>query len=202
MASPCRRADPHPKQQQHRRHRHAAEDTHGDIAPAPAGALNPPIKHRRPDRAADIIAAGRDGHRQAAIAVEPVRGLRHQRRERRRGPEADQEMNQNELPQRGRKPAADVGQRQDRGAEPDRHDDPEAIGDLAGRDTAETKAEHQEGKGQRDIAAGRAEFGLDHRKHDHHRPHADAADRADHQREREPDPCLTGVGGEKRRICR
>ena len=72
----------------------AAENADGDMGGAPAGRLHAPIDQRRPDRAADIIAAGDDGHRQPAIALEPVRGLRHQRREGRRGAEPDQEMHQ------------------------------------------------------------------------------------------------------------
>jgi hypothetical protein len=53
-------------------------------------------------------------------------------------------------------------------------------------------------KGQRYRPARRAEFSLDHRKHDHDRPHPGAADRADQQRERKPHPGLTGVGREWR----
>ena len=57
------------------------------------------------------------------------------------------------------------------------------------------KPEHGQGKGQRHRAAGGAEFGLHHRQHHHDRPHADAADRADQQRKREPHPGLARVQG-------
>jgi hypothetical protein len=153
-------------------------------------ALDSPIDDLRPDRPADIIAAGDNGHRETTIAVEPVRGLRHQRAEGRGCPEPDQDMHRNELPQRGRKSGENVSQPKEADAERHRHHDAEPIGDLAGGDAAETEADHGQGKGQRYRAPGRAEFGLHHRQHHNHRPHPDAADRADQDGQRKPHPRL------------
>ena len=41
---------------------------------------------------------------------------------------------------------------------------------------------------------------LHHRQHHHHRPHPDASDGTDQQRQRKPHPCLTRVGDEGGRI--
>ncbi len=163
---------------------------------APAGRLDSPIHQRRPDRAADIIAAGDDGHGKAAIAFEPVRGLGHQRAESGRSPQPDQKMHRDELPQRAGKAGGHIGRTQENDAERYRRHDAEAIGDLAGGDAAEPETEHGERKGQRHRAARRPEFGLDRGEHDHDRPHADAADRADHKRQREPHPGLGRVRNE------
>ena len=137
-----------------------------------------------------------------AIALEPVRGLRHQRRERRRGPEPDQEMDRDELPER-----ASTARRRYRPAPESRCRAPIAVTMpkrsviLPVSDAAEAEAEHREGKGQRDRAAGGAELGLHHRQHNHDRPHADAADRADQHGQRKPHPGLTRVGNEGGWIC-
>ena len=146
---------------------------------APAHRLDAVVDQRRPDRAADVIAAGGDGDREPAVAVEPVRGLRHQRPEGGRRGQPDRKMHQDELPDRGRHPRDDIAQAQNADAEPDRGDDAVAVGDLAGQHRAGTEPEHHQRKGQRGGAAARGEFGLHHRKRDHHRPHADAAERAD-----------------------
>jgi hypothetical protein len=146
---------------------------------APADRLHAPVQDRWPDRAADVVAAGGDRDRKAAIAIEPVRGFRHQRTEGRGRTETDGEMHRNELPDRRRQACADVTEPENADPEPDRGDDAVAIGDLSGQHAAGTEAEHDQGKGQRRGATGRGELRLDHRQRHHHRPHPDAAERTD-----------------------
>jgi hypothetical protein len=117
-------------------------------------------------------------------------------------------MHQDELPDRRGHPRADISQAQNADTEPDRDDDAVAVGDLAGQYAAGTESEHHERKGQRSGAAARAELGLDHGKCDHHRPHADAAERADQHGHGKAGPCPTrigneqlGISGEFRRNC-
>ena len=189
-----------PQNRQHDHHRQGAEQTNGNMRGAPAKRLYSPIDHRRPDRAADIIAAGGDGDGDAAPALEPVRGLGHQRPECRRRAGPDGEMHQNELPHAGRTTRADIAERHQANAHPDRGDDAKTVGQFSGHDAAETETNHPKGEGQRGRAPGRGKFALHHRQRHHHRPHADAADRSDQEGKRKPHPRLTGVRDEAGRI--
>ena len=198
----------HPQADQRQRHRHRGEDADRDVGGAPAHLLHAEIDQRRPDRAADVIAAGGDGDRQPPVAVEPVRGFRHQRAEGGRRGKPDREMHQDELPDRRRHPRDDIAEAQNADAEPDRGDDAVAVGDLAGQHAAGAESQHHHGEGQRGGAAAGGELGLHHRKRHHHRPHADAAERADQHGHGKPDPCPTrigneqaGISGEFRRNC-
>ena len=98
------------QQQQH--HQRPAGNGDGEMGGAPAVFLRAPVDQRRPECAADVISAGDDRHRKAAIAFEPVRGFRHQGRERGRRAEPHQEGDGDELPQRGREPRQHIGARQ------------------------------------------------------------------------------------------
>ena len=91
-----------PQHQRQRQHGHQAEHAHADVGLAPAHAVDEVLHHRRPDRAGHVVAAHADRQRDAAAAVEPLRGVGHQRREGRRGAEqADQQaLRQAEQPQR------------------------------------------------------------------------------------------------------
>ncbi|MFN5672465.1 MAG: hypothetical protein ACK47P_35180, partial [Bradyrhizobium sp.] len=51
---------------------------------------------------------------------------------------------------------------------------------VFGNDLAETETEHHHREGERGGSEGRTEVGLHHRQRHHDRPHADAAERADH----------------------
>ena len=157
----------------------------------------PRIDQRRPDGAADIVAARGDRDGQSPVAVEPVRGFRHQRTEGRRRAQSDGEMHQDELPDRRRHPGADIAEAEDADAEPDRGDDAVAVADLAGQHAAGAEAEHHKGKGQRGRSAGGAEFGLHHGQGHYHRPHADAAERADDHGHGKPEPRPARVGNEQ-----
>ena len=106
-------------------------------------------------------------------------------------------MDQDELPDRRRHPRADIAQAENADAEPDRGDDAVAVGDLAGQHAAGTESEHDERERQRGGAPGRAEVALDHRQGNHHRPHADAAERADQHGHGKPGPCPARVGNEQ-----
>ena len=164
---------------------------------APAHRLDAVVDQRWPDRAADVIAAGGNGDREPAVAVEPVRGLRHQRPERGRRGQPDRKMHQDELPDRGRHSRDDIAQAQNADAEPDGGDDAVAVGDLAGQHRAGTESEHDHRECQRGGAAARGELGLHHGKCHHHRPHADAAERADQHGHGKPGPCPARVGNEQ-----
>ena len=104
-----------------------AEKADGDVRRAPAVHRRAALDDRRPDRAGEIVAAGGDGHRDAAPAHEPVRRFRHQRREGRRRAETDQHMDDRELPQRGRKARADIAAQQRRDADGDRRQNAEPV---------------------------------------------------------------------------
>jgi hypothetical protein len=65
---------------------------------------------------------------------------------------------------------------------------PSASAPQAHHHAAETEADHGEGEGQRCLAARHAEARLHGRQRHHERPHADAADGAERQRRREPQP--------------
>ena len=58
-----------------------AEHAHADVGLAPADAVDEVLHHRRPHRAGGVVAAHADRQRDAAPAVEPLRGVGHQRRE-------------------------------------------------------------------------------------------------------------------------
>ncbi len=67
--------------QQQARHQHHAGEGDADMGVAPTDCLHARVDERRPYRAGNVVAACDDRHREAAIALEPVRSLRHQRRE-------------------------------------------------------------------------------------------------------------------------
>jgi hypothetical protein len=187
----------HPQDDQRQRHRHRREDADGDMSGAPAELLDAVVHQWRPDHAADVIAAGGDGDREPAVAVEPVRGLRHQRPESGRRRQPDREMHEDELPDRGRHARDDIAESQNADAEPDRGDDAVAVGDLAGQHAAGTEAEHQKCKRQRGGAAAGGKLALHRRQRHHHRPHSDAAERADQHGDGKPNPRPARVGNKQ-----
>ena len=164
---------------------------------APADRLHAEIDQRRPDRSTDVIAAGRDCDRKPAVAVKPVRGFRHQRAEGRRRGQADSEMHQDELPDRRGQPGADIAQAQNADADADRGNDAVTVGDFTGDHLAQTETKHDHGEGERRRAPVGAELGLDHGKRDHHRPHADATERADQDCDDKPGPGSARVWNEQ-----
>jgi hypothetical protein len=121
----------------------------------------------------------------------------HQRTEGRRRAKADGKMHRDELPDRRRHAGAEIAKPKDADAETDRRDDTVTVGDLAGQHAAGTEAQHHHGEGERGGATGRPEIRLHHRQHDHHRPHPDAAERADQDRHGKPGPCPTRIGHEQ-----
>jgi len=68
-----------------------------------------------------------------------------------------------------------------------------AIGETSEHDAAERKADHAQRVGQRRVGAQDAEVGLHRRQRHDIRPHADAADGAEHQRDAQADPGVSGV---------
>ncbi len=73
--------------QRERQHRQQAEHADADVGLAPARAVDEVLQDRRPHGARQVVAAHADRHGDAAPAREPLRGVRHQRRERGRGAE-------------------------------------------------------------------------------------------------------------------
>ena len=164
--------------------------------PAGAAVNADEMRHqRRPDRAGEIIAGGGNGDRDAAAAREPVRDIRHQRSEGGRATETDQQpVSNRHLPKGGGVTDRDIASAERQRADDDRHGDAETVGESAHDDAASGKAEHGQRIGHRCCGAIDAEFRLDRGQGDHHRPHADATDGAEHDGRRQPQPGCGGVG--------
>ena len=104
-------------------------------------------------------------------------------------PDADQQsLRERVLPERRRRGRGGVAERHRDGPADHRHHDAEAIGQPAHRDAAEAEPDHRQRVGERRVAARDAELGLHRRQRDDDRPHADAADRRQHQRPRRAAP--------------
>ena len=103
---------PLPQAQRERQHGREAEDADSEVGLAPADRFDEVLHDRRPDRAAEVVAARADRNRDAAPAIEPERRVGDQRREGGGAAEhADQQaVDQRELQQVGRH----AGQRQSR----------------------------------------------------------------------------------------
>ena len=184
-----------PQQENERPHRQEAEDTDGDLRRAQAVVGDEILDDRRPDRAAHVVAGGTDGNGDAAPPREPVRDVGDQRRESGGRAEADENMHQRELPRVGAQRGPQIAAAEAERAEHQRPDDAEAVGHAADDDAAQRETDHGKRIGQRGIGPGDVELRLDGRQRDDDRPHADAADRADHDGGGEPEPRLRGLHG-------
>jgi hypothetical protein len=142
-----------------------------------------------------IASVSSGGHSDAAPALEPQRHVGDQRPEGGRAAEpADQQrLRRQELPQGGRLRRRDVADRHHHPGQDHRHGDAETVGQTAHQHAAGGEADHGGGVGQRGVAAADPELGLDRRQRDHHRPQADAADRAERERGGQPQPGLAAV---------
>jgi hypothetical protein len=171
-----------------------ADDADGDMALAPADAVDHRLQHRGPEGGGEVVAGGADGHRDAAVADEPARAVGHERAEDGRGAEqADGDgVGGGEHPEIGRQAGDDVADAEAGAADGDGHGDAEAVGQAAHQHAAEGEADGDEGEGQRGVGAVEAEIALDMGEHDDGGPHAGAADGAEDQGEAEAVP---GVGG-------
>src|SRR5262245_61531339 len=155
---------------------------------APALIGNEMVQDRRPDRAAEIIAGRDDGDGDSAPAREPARGVRDQRPEGGGGAEPDHEVHERERHEARSKAGHDVAETERARAAHDRRRNAEPVGQAPEHDAAACEAEHGQRERQRRVRAGNAEFGLHRRQHHRHRPHADAADGAEHHGDAEPPP--------------
>ena len=150
---------------------------------APAGRLHAPIDQRRPDRAADIVAAGDDRRPPARDSGRTSARLPPSAA--RRSPTCPSPirkctaMNCHIVDD---SPATDIAAPRKAILTPIAATMPKRSVIRPVTHAAEAEAEHGQGEGERHGAARGAEFGLHGRQHHHDRPHADAADRADHQR--------------------
>ncbi len=160
------------QRQAERQHRRGAEDADPDIRLAPADCVDEMLQDGRPDRAGEVVAAGADPHRDAAIAREPMRDVGDQRPERSGAAEhADQQsLHGGELPEAGDVGAGDIAEAQHERPDENRNDDAAAVGEAAHEDAAEGETQHRRGIGQRGLAAIDAELELHRGQHHDGRP--------------------------------
>ncbi len=181
-----------PQRQQKRQHGQGAEGANADMGGPPALGRDEMLHDRRPDRAAEIIAARDDGDGNAAAAGEPLRTVGDQRPERGGGAEPDEGVHERKHHEAVGEAGGDITDGERERAADHRRPDAEAVGEPPHRHAAAGKSDHRQRKRQRSIRAGDGELGLHRRQHDRHRPHADAADGAEHHGGDEPQP---GEGG-------
>ncbi len=147
------------------------------------------LDDRRPDRAREVVAACENGDGEAAPAHEPQRRVGEQRRERRRAARADQQaLREREPGERRRRAGGDEAEREQPRAEHHRQHDAVAVGQAAHRDARQPERDHRQRVRQRCGGARDAEFRLHGGQRDDHRPHADATDRRQRQRDEKPLP--------------
>jgi len=103
-------------------------------------------------------------------------------------------LHEHELPVGRRKRRRKKADAEDRRAQDEREHDAEPIGDPPHQHAAGREADHGRGERKRGAAPADGEFGLDRRQDDDGRPQADAADRAQRERRRQPPPGIAAVG--------
>ena len=142
------------------------------------------LNHQRPDCPCQIAAAGADRDRNTAPAHEPERHVSNHRAEAGGPADADQQaVGERELPVVGSLARGGEADPQQDGSERDRGDDAHSVGEPAHDRAAEHESQHHRGVGERRIRPINPEIGLDRRQHDGNRPHGDAADRAEQDRD-------------------
>ncbi len=146
------------------------------------------LQQRRPDCAADIVAAGHNGDGNTAVTGEPLRCIRHQWPESRGGADPDQEVRERKQDEIGGKSGGDVAGAERAHAAQDGSQGAESVGEFPHHHTAQRKADHRKGERQRSVAAGDAERRLNWGQHDWHRPRADASDAGEHHGGSQPQP--------------
>jgi len=158
----------------------------------PALGCDEMLHDRRPDRAAEIIAARDDGDGNAAAPGEPLRSVGDQRPERGGGAEPDEDVHERKQHETVGEARGNVTGAEGERAADHRRGDAEPVGEPPHHHAAAGKSDHRQRKRQRSIRAGDPELGLHRGQHDRHRPHANAADGAEHHGGDEPQP---GEGG-------
>jgi hypothetical protein len=115
-------------------------------------------------------------------AIEPLRHVRQQRRERCRAASADQDALRPRVAAEVRRECGRGVARAEQGrADDDRNDDAETVGQAPHQDAAHAEADHRQRVGKRSRAARGTEVYLYRGQCHHHRPHADAADCRQHE---------------------
>jgi hypothetical protein len=185
MSSVCA---PHGERQ--RQHGHQTEQADAQMRLPPADGLDQVLHDGRPDGAGEVVAAGHDGHCQAAPLFKPVRDIGHQGAEEGRTAERadEQALRQRVGEQCWREAGQHIAdcERDDRERQRPRHAKP--IGQPPHGNAAQAKANHGERVRQRGRAAINAKVGLHRRQRDHHRPHAHTAERAQCERRSQAAP--------------
>ena len=179
------------RQGQHGRH---ADEAEAEIGVAPADARDEVLLDRRPDRARNIVAGGRDRDRGASAAREPVRHIRHQGCKKGRTAEQTQDaMCQREEPERRRECSRDVAEAERDRADHDRQHHAGTIRQPPHDHAAECEAEHGQRVGEGGGPARHPELGL-HRGQRHDiGPEPDIADCRDDDGRRKPQPSVTTI---------
>ncbi len=125
-----------------------------------------------------------------------MRDVRDQRPEPGRGADADQHaLHEGELPDRCRRRRQHEARAQRGRRRHQRQHDPEPVDQPADDDIAEAEPDHRQRVGHRGARPVDAELRLDIGQRHHGRPHADAADRAEHDADGEAEPRIRPVDG-------
>ena len=181
------------KEQRKGQHRRRAEDADAEVGGPPSRRRDEVLDDRRPQCSGQIIAAREDRYRDATASIEPQRRMREQRCERCGTAGPDQHALRKRIQRKAtRETCRDVTERKGDRSDDDRHDDAEAIRQLAHQDARYAEAHHRQRVRQRCSAPGNAEFRLHCRQRYDDGPHADAADRGQHERDDQSDPCIAG----------
>jgi len=189
------RLDRHASAQQQRQ-RHDGRD--GDprqrqVDRAPAAFGQQVGQQRGPERAREVVAAGRQRHGDAPPAQEPVRDIGDQRPEPHRRAQAQQQMGQRQRPDRRHQRGQHEPRGDPRGRPVQRDGHAEPVHHPSDQQVAQGKAHHGQRIGQRSLGPARAELGLDRGHDDHDRPHAHIGHHADGQCHPQPEPGITAV---------
>ena len=135
-----------------------------------------------------------DGHGNATPAGEPMGRIGKQRRKGGRTAETDEQaVGERVLPERRSRRGGDVPEGETEGADDDRQQDAETIGQPPQQDSADAETNHRQGVRKRGVRARNAKFRLHCRQRHDHGPHADSADGRKNQREHQSRPRVSGI---------
>jgi hypothetical protein len=181
--------------QEERAGKHDGRDGERDdhIGRAPALGFEDGGEEERPDRAGEVVAGGRDRHRDAAAAHEPVRDVGDEGAEEGGRAETEEDMGGGEKRDGGCGGREAEARRDEEGGGGERAGRAPAVDRAAHDEIARRETHHAERVGQGGAGAGGGEFGLDRRHHDDDRPHADVAHHREREGDAEPRPGIAAV---------
>jgi len=172
-----------------RQHRCQTHYANADMGLPPSDRGDGMLDDGRPDHARKRAAGGRQGNGEAAVPIEPQRGVGHQGREARCAAESDCDAGDNREDRQVRSEGSeDVAEAHQDRASGQRWHDAESIRQSADYDAADHEADDGESVGQSRIGARRIEIGLHCRQRHDQGPHADAAQCAEGDGDDEANP--------------